>query len=527
MARQTQRSARGINGPDDPALDQRCESFLAWSQQLEKAYPGKDLFRSAISPTMITPLFDDSAFVPYFGKPYDQITAQERSNFTQNTIRACQNSSNRSKFSWQFDALGPSFMGQPLNNNPSSPNQLIVAIQNLRRAKTSLAMLEEQLKAAPASPEGFDQVMTSKKSAAPLLGLMWPSDQANFDAIASAALSRVSGPALDAKLRPLVANASGFDGLHTLKTATQQFKDLFAAAPQAEKAKWQQNIDAKIHSLLVQQMAEQRGQLDKIESGPNGLKQSAQWYAAFARYDSDRDDPEVAQVLQAFRTKRSAQLVAAEGQIGKAIQQARTESEVAQVLPQYISLPGDDSAPGMDKLSAAAKDREAELHRKEMIGTESANSDGESRPSGGSSSSQRPKDGGGSAGGGPSAAELYDALQARVDAYNGGQDELKKRCDAFRKTQTQDAPLALQCMAIWVLENGGQDKKYDLKVTITSFHDLGCEKSQGHVGYNCTYSIALSQNNPAMTGLLGDIIQGSNLTEARFLQDGKKWIMAP
>jgi hypothetical protein len=143
----------------------------------------------------------------------------------------------------------------------------------------------------------------------------------------------------------------------------------------------------------------------------------------------------------------------------------------------------------------------------------------------------RPNDGEGSDAKGPSGADLFDAIQARVDKWNADWKETVAKCKNLNSSSEQDPILGIKCLTLFAANGDPTDPrnsaKYDFTIKITSFKKTECVKANGHPGFVCDYEIALSQNNPALTGTLGSIMEGTNITEARFLHADGGWIMAP
>ncbi len=142
---------------DAAQLSGRCEKLLKWSQQLEREYPDKDLYRIPMNElqVMAVPLFSDSAFIPYFGKPYDQFSPDERQKYWMETMSKCFTSSqHRSAFTWQRNLLVSSFQARPLPV-PLAAEQLVPAIAALRQARSDLARMNAEIAALPATAENL------------------------------------------------------------------------------------------------------------------------------------------------------------------------------------------------------------------------------------------------------------------------------------------------------------------------------------------------------------------------------------
>jgi hypothetical protein len=85
----------------------------------------------------------------------------------------------------------------------------------------------------------------------------------------------------------------------------------------------------------------------------------------------------------------------------------------------------------MDKLKTLVEQRRAELHRRDVLGTEAAVNSSTPRSPNSSAYSAHPAGDDGTRKEGPTAAEVYDALQARVDNYNANMKDTFARCKKF------------------------------------------------------------------------------------------------
>jgi hypothetical protein len=318
---QGQRTAKQQN---DGNLDRNCAEFLKWSQQLEHAFPGKDLFHSNLA-AMVVPLFDDPAFVPFFGKPFDQMTVEERTAYLRTTISACLNSTHRRDFSWQMNVLRMPFVPNAPPHNPYSATQLIIELKSLREARAGLKRLRAEITSMSPTSGSYIRLTALQASANQFLPLVWPAEQNEFNASIASASSRFASPTLREKVDGLLASAKGYDGLVNLKQSASRYRDLFSAVTPQQKVQQQQRIDAKFPEIITQEMSEQKSLLEKSGPGASGLRDGVKWYEGFQKY-RDLGGPEVEAVSEAFHMKRRAQLSTAEGEIEKAVRQARTET---------------------------------------------------------------------------------------------------------------------------------------------------------------------------------------------------------
>ena len=120
----------------------------------------------------------------------------------------------------------------------------------------------------------------------------------------------------------------------------------------------------------------------------------------------------------------------------------------------------------------------------------------------------------------PTSQDMRDAVQAKIDAYN---DSMKQKITACRNGQYDNNPLmAAQCLAVYA---GGSNGKNDYMIKITKFKKIACASAQavGKAGYNCDYSITLSENTPALLGTLGLTTRSGGTTKGRFVRVEQNW----
>jgi hypothetical protein len=137
-----------------------------------------------------------------------------------------------------------------------------------------------------------------------------------------------------------------------------------------------------------------------------------------------------------------------------------------------------------------------------------------------STPSQESQDNSQTSPGEPTSQDMRDAVQAKIDAYN---DSMKQKITACRNGQYDNNPLmAAQCLAVYA---GGSNGKNDYMIKITKFKKIACASAQavGKAGFNCDYSITLSENTPALLGTLGLTTRSGGTTKGRFVWVEHNW----
>ena len=126
----------------------------------------------------------------------------------------------------------------------------------------------------------------------------------------------------------------------------------------------------------------------------------------------------------------------------------------------------------------------------------------------------------------PTEAEMRAAVQAQYDNVNNASVESAERCNNPEYNRGAGNPIqAMECIGLAVGGGGmtrdGRNVK-PMKVTITTFEKIACEKAQGKAGYLCDYAMGYDTNNPS--GMTGPYTRKPMASQARFVKQGNRWL---
>lgn len=126
----------------------------------------------------------------------------------------------------------------------------------------------------------------------------------------------------------------------------------------------------------------------------------------------------------------------------------------------------------------------------------------------------------------PTEQEMRAAVQAQFDNVNDASADTAERCNNREYNQGGGNPLlAMECLGQAIGGGGvtrdGRNVK-PMKVSITTFQKIACEKAQGKAGYLCDYAMGYDTNNP--NNITGPYTRQPMASQGRFIKQGNRWI---
>jgi len=131
-------AARLQRSIEEFALGPSCEALAKWSKRFEQEYPDLDLRHTPLEKLypLEAKLFMDEMFVPYFGKPYDQLSERTRQTIWRKPMRKCFTSSEyRGQFRWQRTMLHHSFEGKSASFTFAQIAPFVARAREIRRKR--------------------------------------------------------------------------------------------------------------------------------------------------------------------------------------------------------------------------------------------------------------------------------------------------------------------------------------------------------------------------------------------------------
>lgn len=480
-----------------------CLAFMSWTSRIEQEYPDVDMYRTvleAVYPRLLN-LFEDQYFTRFFGSPYDKLSVQDRARVGTQVMRQCfTNPQYGHSLTWQRQLDRPFI----LPAGSFSQAHVMGGVVERRRLREELRSATGQVNALPPTSESWEKAL-GFESRAKAFSVLWPSEYKGFDTAVNDAKRRAAAPAMEARLQPLLASAQGFEGLEALEQFASQQANLFASLDGEAGSRYRQQITAKTNALLGGLLAEERSRMDALPSGLPGLERGAAWYQQFQGRFNRRGGPMVQELERTFLLKRSQLLNAAQPELARLIERAKSPEEVSSIMSRFVPLPTDRHSSVGVTLEQLAKTRNDTLERAAVL-------------SGGPTVTRRsPASSGDPAKREPDEGEMYDAVKALLDNYNSGMKNTEASCRAG--AYREDPVLALQCLAIL----GGSGGQGGIQVKITSFQRIGCEKASNRPGYICDCRSSLSASGLTLPPSLRGMMQGQ-VSQFRFVWSGERWL---
>lgn len=342
-------------------MGNRCENFIKWSERLKQEFPNKDMNRMPNNEQAMyyARLFDDAHFVPYFGKPYDEMDVTELEDIGRNTILMCKKKSPefRTASKWQDVFLKSFLQTKQVTSDrvPTSHVSLKQKIALIRNARYELGELVKELERMPANAASYDHVVTMQSRVPGLIELIWPSEHAGFTNQFESKRTTLIEPAIMEYVNQAIAIGETLDGLEGLRTFPVRHKSLLSQA----SANF---VAAQMAQLKDQQVAVlgklMQGEIEHVKAIPTslvGLKSGGLWYQSFwdkyLKFNDYRDLPTVLTVDKAFWDKRNKAIASSEKELSALINNAKSSKEIRGVINDYLWLNRDNESSVFRKIS--------------------------------------------------------------------------------------------------------------------------------------------------------------------------------
>ena len=164
------------------ADDARCNSILAWSDELEKAFPDKNFYQLPEAQVIpyLSNLFDDEHFVPLFGKPFDTLSTGERGEIGSKEIRHCFHRPElKTAYDWQIFYLDKPFV---MDSGPVSGPAVSEQIRANRQTLEWLSETRQELSNLQSAAEHYQRLLKVRSEVRERLHTLWPRYWQSFDA---------------------------------------------------------------------------------------------------------------------------------------------------------------------------------------------------------------------------------------------------------------------------------------------------------------------------------------------------------
>ncbi len=327
---------------------QTCTGFMSWTTRTAQEYPGVDLSRMEMSVLMgrAANLFEDQHFTRFFGKPFDQISPEERSRLWMEVIRPCLGNATFGRAATWQTGLQYAFLPGV------SQAQLLGEVIERRRLRQELPQVLQQAKAVPESVAGWEQAKLLQNQAKQF-SVLWPSEFRPLEEAIAAARSRAAVATFEIRLQTALDSARSPEDIPSLQKFPEQHVELIKAAGVEASARCKQQIAAKSTAIITQALAEERSRMQSLPSGLEGLERGATWYNEFTTRFRDPATPGVRALTDEFFNKRKRTLADAEPQLRKLLEEANG-NDLA-ILNRYLPFSTDKELGFMVKFEAGKR----------------------------------------------------------------------------------------------------------------------------------------------------------------------------
>lgn len=274
----------GPQAPQRPGTDDTCEHLLDWMGMVSAEYPDLNLMRT--SSTILYPIIANAYraeyFVPYFGIPFPELSAEQRNRALQNILRRCERDRSYREFVVNNASV---FFFRPFSLNTGSFSQQ--ELVRLLEGKDAVVVWRDRVLAAlpgiPRTIEGFETLGNYITQGEADLSVLWPSEKREFVEQLSAARAEMARSLLadlESEARDLPVSR---DGARRAIDIVAQSERLLAALP-SETASATATIAAtRPAEILGALFDEIRERLNALERDPAGLEQGRALYTSFQR----------------------------------------------------------------------------------------------------------------------------------------------------------------------------------------------------------------------------------------------------
>lgn len=320
-----------------------CLAIIRWSSRFEQEYSGTNWRNTPVDmlgPKFIN-LFEDDYFVPYFGKPYDQMSQTERMQIGRGAMRECAISP---PFRPRFQAGLLSLLERPFllpagGLSEASANR----VMERRRVRQEYRQTVDQLKALTAAADSYPKALTMEGRGRAAYTVLWPSEYKNFETTVDQTKRRTAEPLLVARVGAAIAGAQNREGFLKLDQVAAENRELFSAVGPEVAKRENERLAAASRQGLQRLMVDERKRVDAIGAGLAGLEEGARWYRDFnANYQKALTEESVRATLIHFTERREHDLRANSAPLEAAIRKTAGGGELDAVLARYTA-PSDRS----------------------------------------------------------------------------------------------------------------------------------------------------------------------------------------
>jgi hypothetical protein len=327
-----------------------CAAILRWSSRFDREYENtnwRNMPVDAVIPKMVNQFADDD-FVPYFGKPLDQMTQEERLRIAR-TMRECQDLPQFGQFS---RGILPGLRNQFALPAPPA----LARMGERRKVREELRRTMDQLAGLPPTADSFSQVPAIEANGKKAFAVLWPSELKSFETAVAASRQRMAEPLLSQKVTAAIAGAGTRDAVLKLDQVAVENRALFAAVGPEAARRENDRLAGALRQGLERLMSEERRRIDSFGSGLAAVEAGARWHREFsAAYSKVLNDESVRATLAHFADRRERDLRASSAQLAADIRKTANDRELGVLAVRYTSAADRNGPAGSALLGAVAE----------------------------------------------------------------------------------------------------------------------------------------------------------------------------
>jgi hypothetical protein len=524
-----QQASRYDNAPT--ALSQastpaeQCLVLGKWFSRFRREYSKVNIQGSLVDQLYVQAanLFNDDDFVPVFGKRYEQLTERDRA-VPRQAIAACRQTTDREESTMYGVVLIRPFLpgsgGSPGSFTAGDVAAMVAFRRSLRQKR--LALLAE-LKQLTPSEQSLQRAQAIRDTELSEYEILWPSEYAELDAAANAAITRIATPVFESWIAATIKEASGYDGLTRISDAldlligranaqrSNSRAVLAAAASPASRQQAEAKLRARGTALATELIAPERARLASLGTGLAALQAGTVWHLrvaqGFARFEGE---PPVRAAFQELQARRRPELAASATELTARVRAAKTSAELATIMASYLGVPSDRDEPAASGIFVAAGEKDR------AFAAAAEKAEAEARAV--TTFCKRIPPGPKPIPAEPSATDLCLAVADIMDAMNEEWRSIQTAC--ARGDYRTDRILGVQCLGLCL----GSFMTCHLSVQMIHFEKVACAKPQGLAGFNCDYIMRWTASTASLNSAMGVVFPAGGHTRHRFIQRGDRWI---
>jgi hypothetical protein len=263
------------------ADETRCQAILAWSDELEKAFPDKNFYQLPEAKVIpyLPNLFDDEHFVPLFGKPFDTMSKADRSGIGSKEIRRCFHRPElKTAYDWQIFYLDKPFV---MDSGPVSGPAVSEQIRINRQTLEWLSETQQELADVQPAPGEYERLLKVRSQVRERLDTLWPRHWQSFDADTAPLLTESARLELARVVNEAIGDATSIGDAAELRAVLTENAALAKTADLEAETAAQADIEAHLSALAETAADDLWRDLVALGTGVDALNKQIEWHKRY------------------------------------------------------------------------------------------------------------------------------------------------------------------------------------------------------------------------------------------------------